>query len=172
MGLSWAFLGLSWALFGLSWALLALLLAKSTKMGRRWAKMGPTWFKMGQKPAGEQDKRIARPVSRQRVDPAAHAFRHAASAVQTPLPISLRRSPITSTLLVEYSNLGVRTPGFQKIAPLSHGIAVFSGKYTFTRGVGGFGGSCGGPWGEGWGHTGEGSAALGELGFRCASHPC
>ena len=107
-----------------------------------------------------------------RVDPAAHAFRHAASAVQTPLPISLRRSPITSTLLVEYSNLGVRTPGFQKIAPLSHGIAVFSGKYTFTRGVGGFGGSCGGPWGEGWGHTGEGSAALGELGFRCASHPC
>ena len=40
-------------------------------MGRRWAKVGPTWFKMGQKPAGEQDKRIARPVSRQRVNPAA-----------------------------------------------------------------------------------------------------
>ena len=72
-----------------------------------------------------------------RVDPAAHAFRHAARAVQTPLPISLRRSPITSTLLVEYSNLGVRTPRFPKIAPLSYGIAVFSGKYTFTRGLGG-----------------------------------
>ncbi len=88
-------------------------------------------------PAGEQDKRIARPLSRQLVNPAAHAFRHAARAVQTPLPISLRRSPITSTLLVEYSNLGVRTPGFPKIAPLSNGIAVFFGKYTFTRGPGG-----------------------------------
>ena len=165
MGLSWAFLGLSWALFRLSWALLALLLAKSTKMGRRWAKMGPTWFKMGQKPAGEQDKRIARPVSRQRVNPAAHAFRHAARAVQMPLPISLRRSPITSTLLVEYSNLGVRTPRFPKIAPLSSEIAVFNGKYTFTKGLGGgFGGSGGGDWG--------GSAAVADLGFRCASHPC
>ena len=92
---------------------------------------------MGQKPAGEQDKRIARPVSRQRVNPAAHAFRHAARAVQMPLPISLRRSPITSTLLVEYSILGVRTPRFPKIAPLSYGIAVFSGKCTFTRGLGG-----------------------------------
>ena len=107
-----------------------------------------------------------------RVDPAAHAFRHAARAVQTPLPISLRRSPITSTLLVEYSNLGVRTPGFPKIAQLSSEIAVFSGKCTFTRGLRGFGGSGGGPWGEGWGHMGEGSAALGDLGFRCASHPC
>ena len=76
-----------------------------------------------------------------RVDPAAHAFRHAASAVQTPLPISLRRSPITSTLLVEYSNLGVRTPRFPKIAPFSSEIAVFMGKYTFTRGLRGFGGS-------------------------------
>jgi hypothetical protein len=57
----------------------------------------------------------------------------------------------------------VRTPRFPKIAPLSSGIAVFSGKYTFTRGLGGFGGSGGGPWGEGWGHMGEGSAALGTL---------
>ena len=61
-----------------------------------------------------------------RVDLAAHAFRHAARAVQMPLPISLRRSPITSTLLVEYSNLGVRTPRFPKIAPLSSEMLVFS----------------------------------------------
>ena len=52
-----------------------------------------------------------------------------------PLPISLRRSPITSTLLVEYSNLGVRTPRFPKIAPLSYEIVVFMGKYIFTKGV-------------------------------------
>ena len=114
-------------------------------MGRRWAKVGPTWFKMGQKPAGEQDKRIARPVSRQRVNPAAHAFRHAARAVQMPLPISLRISPITSTLLVEYSNLGVRTPGFLKIAPLSSGIAVFFRKMHFYERAEGFGGSGRGP---------------------------
>ena len=102
-----------------------------------------------------------------RVDPAAHAFRHAARAVQMPLPISLRRSPITSTLLVEYSNLGVRTTRFPKIAPFSSGIAVFMENALLPEGRGEFGGS-----GEDPGEKAEGSAALGDLGFRCASHPC
>ena len=101
-------------------------------------------------------------------NPAAHAFRHAARAVQTPLPISLRRSLVTSTLLVEYSNLGGRTPRFPKTAPLSSEIAVFNGKYTFTRGLRGVRRQWGGPWGEGWGHMGEGGTLVSAAPLICA----